>query len=241
MITISNVIKKYSKLEVLKGIDSKISKGKITAIVGPNGSGKTTLIKIILGLVKPDYGSILINNEKINDNYQYRNNLGYMPQIASFPENLTCLEVLSMIKDLRNRKDKPEEKLIREFELNSELTKPIRTLSGGNKQKLSAVISLMFNPDIFIFDEPTAGLDPVISNRLKKIIFSERERSKTILLTSHIMSEIEELADEIIFLLDGKVYYQGPIAKLLFTKGELKLEKAVAKILEEKSLYEINS
>lgn len=235
MIKLFNIIKKYGKLEVLKGIDAEISKGKVTAIVGPNGSGKTTIIKIILGLVKADYGKVFINNEQINGGYLYRNLIGYMPQIASYPENLTVFEVLSMIKDLRNRNDNPEEKLLKEFDLIGELTKPIRTLSGGNKQKLSAVISLMFNPEILIFDEPTAGLDPVMSSRFKEIVFAEKKRGKTILLTSHIMSEVEELADEIIFLLDGKIYYHGTIINLLLDKGEVKLERAVAKILEEKN------
>lgn len=237
MIKISNLIKKYGKLEVLKGVNAEISRGKVTAIVGPNGSGKTTIIKTILGLVKPDYGFISIDDNKINDDYEYRSNIGYMPQIASYPENLTVIEVLSLIKDIRNRKDNPEEFLIKKFELTGELTKPIRTLSGGNKQKLSAVISLMFNPEILIFDEPTAGLDPVMSNRFKEIVVDQKKKGKTIILTSHIMSEIEELADEIIFLLDGKIYYQGSVINLLFEKGEIKLEKAVAKILEEKSTW----
>ncbi|MCR4416186.1 MAG: ABC transporter ATP-binding protein [Ignavibacteria bacterium] len=237
MITLYNIIKRYGKLEVLKGIDLNFSKGKISAIVGPNGSGKTTIIKIILGLVKPDYGKVIIDSKQINGNFLYRENIGYMPQVASFPENLTVLEVLSMIKDLRNRNDNPEENLIKEFELTGELTKPIKTLSGGNKQKLSAVISLMFDPDILIFDEPTAGLDPVVSSRFKDIVRNEKNRGKTIILTSHIMSEIEELADEIIFLLDGKIYYKGSLENLLLEKGEIKLEKAVAKILEEKTIW----
>lgn len=235
MIKISNLIKKYGKLEVLKGIDVEIPSGKVTAIVGPNGSGKTTIIKIILGLVKADYGFISINGKKINGDYEYRNHIGYMPQIASYPENLTVLEVLSLIKDIRNSNNNPEDLLLKKFELSGELTKPVRTLSGGNKQKLSAVISLMFNPEILIFDEPTAGLDPVMSNRFKEVVVEEKKNGKTIILTSHIMSEIEELADEIIFLLDGKIYYQGSVINLLFEKGEVKLEKAVAKILEEKS------
>lgn len=237
MIKISNIIKKYNKLEVLKGIDAEISTGKVTAIVGPNGSGKTTLIKIILGLVKADFGKIEIDGNKINGDFQYRNNIGYMPQIARYPENLTVVEVLSMIKDLRNRKDNPEEKLLKEFELSGELTKPIRTLSGGNRQKLSAVISLMFDPKILIFDEPTAGLDPVISSRFKEIVMNEKTKGKTIILTSHIMSEVEELADEIIFLLDGKIYYKGSLSNLLIEKGEARLEKAVAKILEERAIW----
>lgn len=233
MITISNLIKSYNNLEVLKGINAEISKDKVTAVVGPNGSGKTTIIKIILGLVKSDFGYVSIDNEKINGDYHYKSNIGYMPQIASYPENLTVVEVINMIKDFRNCKDNPEEKLISEFGLNGELNKAIRTLSGGNKQKLSAVIALMFNPNILIFDEPTAGLDPIASSRFKEIVLAKKKEGKSIILTSHIMSEIEELADEIIFLLDGKIYYQGSLLNLLLEKGETRLEKAVAGILQE--------
>lgn len=237
MITISNLIKSYNNLEVLKGINAEISKDKVTAVVGPNGSGKTTIIKIILGLVKSDFGYVSIDNEKINGDYHYKSNIGYMPQIASYPENLTVVEVINMIKDFRNCKDNPEEKLISEFGLNGELNKVIRTLSGGNKQKLSAVIALMFNPNILIFDEPTAGLDPIASSRFKEIVLAKKKEGKSIILTSHIMSEIEELADEIIFLLDGKIYYQGSLLNLLLEKGETRLEKAVAGILQENATW----
>ncbi len=233
MIRLVNVTKRYNKLEVLKGINTEFKRGRVTAIVGPNGSGKTTIIKIILGLVKPDSGNIFINEEQINGGYEYRNIIGYMPQIANYPENLSVNEVINMIKDLRNRTYQSEEFLMKEFNLDGEALKPIRTLSGGNKQKLSAVISLMFNPEILIFDEPTAGLDPVVTSRFKEIVINEKKNGKTIILTSHIMSEVEELADEIVFLLDGKIYYQGTITNLLFEQGETRLERAVAKILEE--------
>jgi len=237
MIVLSKIFKRYGKLEVLKGIDLKFSEGKISAIVGPNGSGKTTIIKIILGLVKPDYGKVLIDDKPLNGDFLYREKIGYMPQIASFPENLTVIEVLNMIKDLRNRNDNPEENLIQDFGLTSELTKPIRALSGGNRQKLSAILSMMFDPEVLIFDEPTAGLDPVVSSRFKEIVRKEKSKGKTIILTSHIMSEVEELADEIVFLLDGKIYYKGSLENLLYEQGEIKLEKAVAKILKEQTIW----
>ncbi len=237
MIRIINLNKQFGKLEVLKGIDLEISSSGITAIVGPNASGKTTLIKILLGLVKPDSGFVEIDGLRIDSDYKYRNQIGYMPQIVNFPENLTVSEVLNMIKDLRNCTASPEENLLFEFGLNGELSKSIRTLSGGTRQKLGAVIALMFDPKILIFDEPTNGMDPVVSSRFKDILFEERNKGKTIILTSHIMSEVEELADEIIFLLDGKVYFKGSIQNLLNEQGEVKLEKAVAKVLEVKQLH----
>ena len=237
MIEIKQIEKSFGKFEVLKNISFNVEPGKITAIVGPNGSGKTTIIKSILGLVKPNNGDILVNGKSILGEYLYRKDIGYMPQTASFPENLTVREVIKMICDLRNLNIEPNPKLIDALNLSPEMNKPIKNLSGGNKQKVSAVISLMFNPSIIILDEPTAGLDPVASNNLKEIIIQERKNNKSIILTSHIMNEIEELADHIIFLIDGKIKFDGSVLSLLTYKGESKLEKAIANLMIEKSAW----
>ena len=237
MIEIKELEKNFGKFEVLKNISFNADRGKVTAIVGPNGSGKTTIIKSILGLVKPNRGDILINNKSILGEYLYRKEIGYMPQAASFPDNLTVREVIKMVCDLRSLDIEPNPKLIDALNLSPEMNKQIRNLSGGNKQKVSAVISLMFNPSIIILDEPTAGLDPVSSNNLKEIIIEERKNDKVIILTSHIMSEIEELADHIIFLIDGKIKFNGSVLSLLAYKGESKLEKAIANLMSEKSAW----
>ncbi len=237
MIEVKGLEKRFGKLEVLKNISFNVEPGKITAIVGPNGSGKTTIIKSVLGLVKPNNGDILINSKSVLGEYLYRKDIGYMPQSASFPENLTVREVIKMICDLRNLNIEPNPKLIDALNLSPEMNKQIKNLSGGNKQKVSAVISLMFNPSIIILDEPTAGLDPVVSNNLKEIIIDERKNNKSIILTSHIMSEIEELADHIIFLIDGKIKFDGSVLSLLTYKGESKLEKAIANLMKEKSAW----
>lgn len=237
MIEIKQLEKKFGKFEVLKGITFNVEPGNITAIVGPNGSGKTTIIKTILGLVKPDEGDILIDKKSVLGDFLYRSKIGYMPQAASFPENLTVKEVFKMICRLRNSKMIINQELIAKLNLNSELGKQIKNLSGGNRQKVSAYIALMFNPSIIILDEPTAGLDPVTSSYLKEIIIDEKKKGKTIILTSHIMSEIEEMADQIIFLLEGKICFDGSILSLLTYKGESKLEKALANMMKEVSQW----
>lgn len=233
MIQVKQIEKKFGRFEVLRGISFNVEPGKITAIVGPNGSGKTTIIKSILGLVRPDNGEILIDNKSILDDFLYRKNIGYMPQSASFPENLTVREVIKMICDLRSSELKLDQGVINKLNLSSELGKQIKNLSGGNKQKVSALISLMFDPSIIILDEPTAGLDPVASSQFKDIILKEKKKGKAIILTSHIMSEIEEMADNIIFLLEGKICFDGSILSLLTYKGESKLEKAIANMMTE--------
>lgn len=233
MIELKNIEKSFGKYQVLKNISINIEPGKITAIVGPNGSGKTTIIKSILGLVQPDKGEILFNNKSVIKEYLYRKDIGYMPQAASFPDNLTVNEVFNMISDIRMQQTNGNAELIKILNLQPELNKKIRTLSGGNKQKVSACIALMFNPKIIILDEPTAGLDPAASANLKRKIVEQRDAGKTIILTSHIMAEIEELSDNILFLIEGKIVYDGTLKNLVELSGQAKLENAIAAMMNK--------
>ncbi|MFQ5584284.1 MAG: ABC transporter ATP-binding protein [Calditrichia bacterium] len=178
MIEISGLKKRFGKLEVLKGIDLEIEGRKVNAIVGPNAAGKTTLIKSILGLVKPDSGSIFVKGQKLNGIWDYKKYIGYMPQIARFPENLTASEVIRLLTDLRENSAKTDIELLKSFGLEKEIEKALRTLSGGTRQKVSAVIAFMFHPDILILDEPTAGLDPISSSILKDKIIKEKNKFK---------------------------------------------------------------
>ncbi|MDY0081722.1 MAG: ABC transporter ATP-binding protein [Ignavibacteriaceae bacterium] len=233
MVELKNIEKSFGKHHVLKDISLSIEPGKITAIVGPNGSGKTTIIKSILGLVKPDKGEILVNNKSVIKEHLYRKDIGYMPQAASFPDNLTVNEVFNMISDLRKQQMNGNVELINTLNLQPELNKKIRTLSGGNKQKVSACIALMFDPKIIILDEPTAGLDPLSSANLKKKIIELRDSGKTVILTSHIMAEIEELSDNILFLIEGKIVFEGALKNLVELSGQSKLENAIAALMDK--------
>lgn len=233
MINIQGLSKKFGSLQVLNDLTLDIPSGQATGIVGPNGSGKTTLIKHLLGLVKSDEGSIEINGTRLNGSYEYRRNIGYMPQMALYPENMKVRELIDLIIKIRDEEPVYEEQLIELFELEKEMQKPLRTLSGGTKQKVGGLIALMFDPEILILDEPTAGLDPKSSFRFKQWIKREKDRGKTILLTTHIMSEIEELADYLILLVEGRVRYHGKQSEFIQNNEEQRLEGAVAKILEE--------
>ena len=238
MIRIENIEKSFKKLQVLKGVNVEMEKGKIYAFLGPNGSGKTTLLKSILGLVRPDKGKIIIGEQDIHKQWEHRKKIGYMPQVASFPDNLNVQELFKMICDVRNMPAEYNE-LLRYFQLDDQLKSPLKTLSGGMKQKVNAILALMFDPEILIFDEPSVGLDPVSHLKLKQLILEEREKGKTILITTHILSEVEELADEIIFLLDGKIFFQGPTKELLASQDEVALERAIAKITNRKEFEKI--
>ena len=231
MVEIKGLYKSFGKLEVLKGVDLHLKGGKISAVLGPNASGKTTIIKSILGLVIPDKGEIIINGQNIKGKWDYRQEIGYMPQIARFPDNLSVTELISMVQDLRGTNGNGHHDLIDTFQLEPYLEKSLRNLSGGTRQKVNAVIALMFDTPMLIFDEPTTGLDPVSLIRMKDLIDQEKEKGRTILLTTHIMPLVEELADEIIFLLEGKIYFQGTIEELRSKYNEQNLERAIAKLI----------
>lgn len=235
MIRVENLHKRFSKNVVLSGIDLTINDGGIFAILGPNGSGKTTLIKAILGMVIPNKGAISVHGQNIKKNATYRQKIDYLPQIANFPNNLKVKELLKMIKDLREDTSE-DQHLIELFKLQPFLNKKLATLSGGTKQKVNIVLTFMFNSPLIILDEPTTGLDPNALIELKKLIRQAKSEGKTILITSHIMSFVEEVSDEIVFLLEGKIYFKGSIEALKMRTNQSDFEHAIASILTENNV-----
>ncbi|MFL5615255.1 MAG: ABC transporter ATP-binding protein [Gemmatimonadaceae bacterium] len=233
VVAISGLAKRYSGMPVLQDVGLALGRGRTTAILGPNGAGKTTLIKMILGLARPDSGEMLLDGRPLGSDPSLRAGIGYMPQIARFPENLTGAELIAMLVDLRGPTATLDRELVDRFRLGAELTKPLRTLSGGTRQKVNAVLAFLFAPRLLILDEPTAGLDPIASGVLKDKILEERGRGKTFLLTSHIMSELEELADDVVFLLDGAVRFAGSLHELKIRTRQLSLQRAVAHLMRE--------
>ena len=198
MIEIKQINKKFGKLEVLKNINLSFNKGECIALIGPNGCGKTTLIKSVLGMVIPDKGAIEFNGKSILKEFLYRENIGYMPQIGRYPDNMTIGQIIDMIKTIRNSNHELDEDLLKAFKLEKMYDKQMRTLSGGTTQKVSAVLAFLFNPEVLILDEPTAGLDPLAAEILKDKIIKEKEKGKLILITSHLLSELDDLITEII-------------------------------------------
>lgn len=232
MIKINDLHKKFGKLKVLNGISLEINKSGVFTILGPNGSGKTTLIKSILGMVIPSKGTIYFDGIDIKDNWNYRHKIDYLPQIANFPSNLSVIELIEMIKKLRNTKTSDKE-LIEKFNLTPHLNKKLSNLSGGTRQKVNLVLTFMFDSPLLILDEPTTGLDPISLIHLKELIDKAKKTNKTILVTSHIMSFVEEISDEIVFLLDGNIYFKGKISELKEKTKNDNFEYAIASILNK--------
>jgi Cu-processing system ATP-binding protein len=235
MIEIKNLSKKFGKLEVLKNINLSCKKGECIALIGPNGCGKTTLIKSILGMVLPQKGAIEFDGKSILGDYLYRENIGYMPQIGRYPDNMTIGQIIEMIQKIRNSNKPLDVDLLKAFQLEALFDKQMRTLSGGTTQKVSAVLAFLFNPEVLILDEPTAGLDPLAAEILKEKIIREKEKGKLIFITSHLLSELDDLITEIIFMQDGEVYFHKKVATLKAETNEDKISKAIASILKYKS------
>lgn len=235
VIAIEGIEKRFGKHEVLKGFDLEFYEGMIYSVLGPNGSGKTTLMKAILGLVKPDDGHIVVCGEDIAKTESYRKQLGYVPQIARFPENLTVDEVIHLVQKVRGEIANPQP-FIELFEIESFLHQRLKHLSGGTRQKVNLVLALMFQSKVLILDEPTSGLDPVNRLRLKQLLLQLRDQGSTIILTTHILHLAEEVSDEIVFLLDGKIKYKGAKEQLFHWTKKATLEQSIAAILEDQSI-----
>jgi ABC-type multidrug transport system, ATPase component len=236
MIDARNVTKKFGKLVALNDVTIQCNKGECIALIGPNASGKTTFIKCILGMVTPDSGTILFDNKNISKSWIYRKQIGYMPQIGRYPEHMKIGQVFDMIEDIRtHHKITPDEELLNAFRLHEMWNKRMSTLSGGTRQKVSAALSFLFDADVLILDEPTSGLDPISSEILKQKIIKEKEKGKLILITSHVLNELDDLATEIIYMQEGKVKFHTPLRTLRAKTGEEKLSKAIARIIETAS------
>ena len=232
-LAIAGLRKRFGAATVLNGLDAVVGRGRVTALVGPNAAGKSTLLKCVLGLVRPDAGTITVDGRLVGADPEYRRAIGYMPQRAAFPDQLTGEEALALLREVRGPGAAIDFELIERFGLARELRKRVCTLSGGTRQKLNAVAAYLFRPTLVILDEPNAGLDPVANGVLKQKILETARQGVSHLITSHVLSELEEMADDVLFLIEGRVQYSGSLDGLRATTGERRLERAVGRLMAE--------
>ena len=229
----TGIEKRYGVRNVLRAVYLDIPRGAVTAIVGPNGAGKTTLNRILLGLVRADRGAVHFDGELVGSDVSYRARIGYMPQAARFPENLTTRDVIALLDNLRASRFAPDNALVEAFGLDAHMEQQVRLLSGGQRQRLNAALAFRYHPELLLLDEPTAGLDPVASRQLKSAIRSARDVGHAVIVTSHVLAELEEIADRVVFLLEGQVHYAGSMQNLLSDTQATTLEEAVAKVMQQ--------
>ena len=241
MIDIQNISKQFGKLNALDAVTATFKEGQAVSLIGPNGSGKTTLIKCLLGMVIHDSGTLCFKGQDVTKSCDYRRDIGYMPQIGRYPENMRIRQIFDMMIDLRKNRNKPlDEELINAFDLKKQFEKPMRTLSGGTIQKVSACLAFLFDPSVLVLDEPTAGLDPVASEILKAKVLKEKKRGKLILMTSHILSDLEEMTTDVMYLQDGKLQFFKPVEMLKAATNETRLARAIAAVMTEGVRFQMN-
>jgi len=225
-IQVKGLVKRFGKFTALDGVDLTVEPGQVHAFLGPNGAGKTTTIRCILGTLKATEGSVaLFGQDAWKDAVELHKHLAYVPGDVNLWPNLTGGEVIDLFLSLRGSKiDAARRALyLKRFELDP--TKKCRTYSKGNRQKVALVAALAANAELYILDEPTSGLDPLLEKVFQDCILELKKEDKSVLLSSHIMSEVEKLADQISIIREGKIVACGSLESLIAEAKGVSLEE----------------
>lgn len=211
---LENLSKFYGKTVGIKEVSFDVYQGEVFGILGPNGAGKTTAIRTLLGLIRATSGSAMILGENaLTSNTELRKRIGYLPGIAATYDRYTARGYLKFMAEMRGLTlDSRIESLARRMEL--ELDTHIHDLSKGNRQKVSVVQAFMHDPDVLFLDEPTSGLDPIVQREFEKLLQETRSRGAAVILSSHVLSEVEHLADRIAIFFQGRILVVDEIAAL---------------------------
>lgn len=224
--------KQYGKIWALREFSARFVPGETVSVIGPNGSGKTTMIKCLLGLVHATTGSIQVNGQRVGTDPAYRHHVGHMPQISRFPNELKIGQLINLMDDIRGSElARNEGPLMQDLGVDRMMDKRLGTLSGGQRQKVSAVLAFRYAPSVLVLDEPTAGLDPVSAERLLSAVRDIKRTGCTVLITSHLMEEVEALADRIAYLHEGRLQFLLSPEEVIEATGHNRLSKAIPAML----------
>ena len=233
MIEVKKLSKDYQNEKIIKNISLKIKSGVVFGFLGPNGAGKTTTIKMLVGLSMPDRGSIKINGKSPN-NIKTREKIGFMPEDPYFYDHLTGVEFLTFCGQLflnsRSRNKGYYTQIISSVGLFEARNKMLKTYSKGMKQRLGLAQAIVNDPDYIFLDEPLDGLDPIGRREIKQIILDLKKRKKTIFFNSHILSDVEQICDQIGIIDQGKLLYSGSVKQFCKRRS---LESAFVDSIEE--------
>ncbi|MEU0032420.1 ABC transporter ATP-binding protein [Streptomyces sp. NPDC006333] len=211
---VSALHKSFGRTHALDGLDLHVEAGEVHGFLGPNGSGKSTTIRVLLGLLRADAGTVrLLDGDPWKDAVELHRRIAYVPGDVTLWRNLSGGEVIDLYGRLRGGLDRGRRgELIERFELDP--TKKGRTYSKGNRQKVALVAAFASDVDLLILDEPTSGLDPLMEEVFQRCVEEERDRGRTVLLSSHILSEVEELCDRVSIIRKGRTVESGTLAEL---------------------------
>jgi len=237
MLELNNLIKQYDGIKAVDNIELKIEKGDIFGFLGPNGAGKTTTIRMIMGIIEPDSGTILFNQKNISENG--RGKLGYLPEDRGLYQKQKLEETINYFASLRGLSKKKAidqtHYWLERFDLYKQRNRKIEELSKGNQQKIQFILSLIHDPSLLILDEPFTGLDPLNQVLLKEIIQEKSKEGKTILFSTHQMEQVERICNNICLINKGKIILNGKLEDIrkansknyvnVRYRGELDLEK----------------
>lgn len=214
VITTNKLTKKYGDVTVLDGLDLKVRRGEVLGYLGPNGAGKTTTIRLLLGLIRPTSGSSSIFGfDSQTQKLEAHAHVSYVPGDTSLWPQLSGGETLDLLGNLHGGYDKAYRKqLVKEFDLDE--SKKVRSYSKGNRQKVSLVAGLMTRADVLVLDEPTSGLDPLMEQIFRASMSEAKQNGQSVLLSSHILGEVEALCDRVAILRAGKLVETGTLAEL---------------------------
>ncbi len=205
MIRIENVVKRYGPVTAVDGLTFDVARGETFALIGPNGAGKTTTLKLILGLARPDSGRIALGEQGLPPHAaEARRGLGYVPQRVEFPSGRTAEEVLRFFADLRGLDPGAVGRALERVGMTELRRRRASELSGGYAQRLSLAQALLADPELLVLDEPTASLDPEATWEFRTLVEGLHREGKTILLCSHLLSEVERVADRVLILTRGR-------------------------------------
>ncbi|WP_411954541.1 ATP-binding cassette domain-containing protein [Alkalibacillus sp. S2W] len=232
--------KQFGQVDVLTGVDLEVDKGEIFGFIGPNGAGKSTTIRILLGILKATDGKATIFGQDVwHDAVNIHKRIAYVPGDVNLWPNLTGGQVIDYLVHLRGQKVNQEkkERLIQRFQLDP--TKKCRTYSKGNRQKVALVAAFAADCDLYILDEPTSGLDPLMERKFQELILEAKAEGKSVLLSSHILSEVEKLCDRIAIIRDGEVIETGTMSDLRhLTRTHLYVETEKTLVLPDQGIHE---
>lgn len=243
MIEIQGLQKNFGKFQALKNVTFTVGKGEVVGFIGPNGAGKSTTIRVLLGMLKKSGGSATIFGEDVwRDDMKIHPRVAYVPGDVYLWPNLTGGEIIDLLLRLNNQQRNAEtERLISIFQLDTK--KKARTYSKGNRQKIALIAALSQEADLYIFDEPTSGLDPLNEKSFQTEVFKLKKAGKSVLLSSHILSEVEKMCDKIAIIREGEIIESGDLAEMRhLTRMEVTVttKEPMTELAEQKGVHKIS-